>query len=158
MSIQFETRFQHEYIEDFDDGECIFEEGDTGRDLYIIQSGSVQIRKKTGSHEFDLTVFNKGDFFGDMALLQSLPRYASAYAKGKTRLLILKPAGFLLKIRRDPTFAFEMIQQLSYRVKMTNDRLLELIKRHEIPKDDVQKILNTLGGASGSGDKGPHNP
>lgn len=150
MSIQFETRFQHEYIEDYEDGECIFEEGDTGRDLYIIQSGSVQIKKKTNDSEFEMTVFQKGDFFGDMALLQSLPRYASAYAKGKTRLLILKPAGFLLKIRRDPTFAFEMIQQLSYRVKMTNDRLLALVQEHHIPKNEVQNLLNTLGGSGGS--------
>jgi CRP/FNR family cyclic AMP-dependent transcriptional regulator len=153
MPITIETKFQHEYLEDYEDGECIFEEGDTGRDLYIIQSGSVQIRKKTTEDEIELTTFNKGDFFGDMALLQSLPRYASAYAVGKTRLLILKPAGFLMKIRRDPTFAFEMLQQLSFRVKVTNDRLLELVNRHHIPKDDLQNLLNTLRGAGG-----PNNP
>jgi CRP-like cAMP-binding protein len=147
MSVKFETKFQHEYFEDYEDGECIFEEGDTGRDLYIIQSGSVRIKKKSSNEELEMTVFNKGDFFGDMALLQSLPRYASAYSVGKTRLLILKPAGFLLKIRRDPTFAFEMLQQLSFRVKVTNDRLLELVTRHKIPKDDVQSLLNALRGA-----------
>jgi len=144
--MKLETRFQHEYLEEFEDGECIFEEGDTGRDLFIIQYGSVQIRKKTSTKEIEMTVFNKGDFFGDMALLQSLPRYAAAYAVGKTRLLILKPAGFLLKIRRDPTFAFEMLQQLSYRVKMSNDRLLELVNRHQIPVDEVQKLLKVIGG------------
>jgi CRP-like cAMP-binding protein len=153
MSVKIESRFQYEYLEDFEDGECIFEEGDTGRDLYIIQSGSVQIRKKTASHEFEMTVFKKGDFFGDMALLQSLPRYAGAYAIGKTKLLILKPAGFLLKIRRDPTFAFEMIQQLSYRVKMTNDRLLELVQRHEIPMEDVQNLLKAIGGGGTGGEQ-----
>ena len=146
MSMKLETRFQHEYLEEFEDGECIFEEGDTGRDLFIIQLGSVQIRKKTTTKEIEMTVFNKGDFFGDMALLQSLPRYAAAYAVGKTRLLILKPAGFLLKIRRDPTFAFEMLQQLSYRVKLSNDRLLELINRHQIPVEEVQKLLKLIGG------------
>jgi len=153
MSVKFETRFQHEYLEDYEDGECIFEEGDTGRDLYIIQSGSVQIRKKTETHEFEMTIFKKGDFFGDMALLQSLPRYAAAYAVGKTRLLILKPAGFLLKIRRDPTFAFEMLQQLSYRVKMTNDRLLGLVSRHHIPMDEVQQLLKAIGGGSTGGEQ-----
>lgn len=153
MSVKFESRFQHEYLEDFDDGECIFEEGDTGRDLYLIQFGSVQIRKKTSTHEFEMTVFKKGDFFGDMALLQSLPRYASAYAVGKTRLLILKPAGFLLKIRRDPTFAFEMLQQLSYRVKMTNDRLLELVSRHQIPLNDVQQLMKAIGGSGTGGEQ-----
>ena len=151
MSLKRETRFEHEVLEDYEDGECIFEEGDTGRDLYIVQSGVVQILKKTrGAASIEMARFKKGDFFGDMALLQSLPRYASAYAKGKTRLLILKPAGFLLKIRRDPTFAFEMLQQLSYRVKMSNDRLLHVVEKHQMPVEEIQEILMILGG---NGDK-----
>jgi CRP/FNR family cyclic AMP-dependent transcriptional regulator len=150
MSIKRETRFEHEFLEDYEDGECIFEEGDTGRDLYIVQSGSVQILKKTKtSAMIEMATFKKGDFFGDMALLQSLPRYASAYAKGKTKLLILKPAGFLLKIRRDPTFAFEMLQQLSYRVKMSNDRLLHVVEKNAMPVSEIQEILKILGGAGG---------
>jgi CRP-like cAMP-binding protein len=146
MSLKRETRFEHEYTEDFDDGECVFEEGDTGRDLYIVQSGSVQIIKKTKEGPFEIAIFKKGDFFGDMSLLQSLPRYASAFAKGKTKLLILKPAGFLLKIRRDPTFAFEMLQQLSWRVKMSNDRLFHFVEEHNIPASEVQSVLKLLGG------------
>lgn len=148
MRLSPSTRFQHETLEDFEDGECVFEEGDTGRDLYIVQYGSVQIRKKTSAGEIEMAVFGKGDFFGDMALLQSLPRYAGAYVVGKTRLLILKPAGFLLKIRRDPTFAFEMLQQLSYRVKMSNDRLIEVMQKHKLPKEEIQTILKALGGTS----------
>ena len=148
LNLQSEARFKHEILEDFEDGEVIFEEGDTGRDLYIVQSGSVRITKKTSDTPIEMAVFKKGDFFGDMALLQSLPRYASATAIGKTRLLILKPAGFLMKIRRDPTFAFEMIQQLSYRVKMSNDRLLQTVEKHKIPLRDVQALLNILGGNS----------
>jgi CRP/FNR family cyclic AMP-dependent transcriptional regulator len=150
MSIKRETRFQHEVIEEFENGECIFEEGDNGRDLYIIQQGAVQIRKKVKDQEIEMAVFKKGDFFGDMALLQSLPRYAGAYAMGNTKLLILKPAGFLLKIRRDPTFAFEMLQQLSYRVKMSNDRLLEVVAKNQVPLEEVQSILTILGGGSDS--------
>jgi len=148
MARNTENRFEHEFIEDYEDGACIFEEGDTGRDLYIIQSGAVQIKKNTPKGQINMAVFKKGDFFGDMALLQSLPRYASAFAVGETKLLILKPAGFLMKIRRDPTFAFEMLQQLSFRVKMSNDRLLEVLKRNQIPMEEIQGILNLLGGGS----------
>ncbi len=148
MARNTENRFEHEFIEDFENGACIFEEGDTGRDLYIIQAGAVQIKKNTPNGQINMAVFKKGDFFGDMALLQSLPRYASAYAVGETKLLILKPAGFLMKIRRDPTFAFEMLQQLSFRVKMSNDRLLEVLKRNQIPMEEIQGILNLLGGGS----------
>ena len=150
MRFNTQARFEHENLQDYEDGECIFEEGDTGRDLYIVQYGSVQIRKRTPAGEIEMAIFGKGDFFGDMSLLQSLPRYAGAYAQGKTRVLALKPGGFLLKIRRDPTFAFEMLQQLSYRVKMSNDRLLEIMQRNKLPMEEVQMVLRTLGGGGGS--------
>lgn len=140
------TRFEHEQIEEFQDGDCIFEEGDTGRDLYIVQSGAVSVVKKTSADPIFIAEFTKGDFFGDMALLQSIPRYASAYAKGTTRLLVLKPAGFLLKIRRDPTFAFEMLQQMSLRIKVTNDRLVELVQKFQIPREQVHEVLASVNG------------
>lgn len=141
-----EAKFEHELEQLFADGECIFEEGDIGRDLYVVQSGSVRILKKVQNELIELARFDKGDFFGDMALLQSIPRYAGAYAVGETKLLILRPGGFLLKIRRDPTFAFEMLQQMSLRVKVSSDRVLELINKFNLPRDEVQKLLLALNG------------
>jgi CRP-like cAMP-binding protein len=141
-----ENRFEHEHIESYKDGDCIFAEGDLGRDLFIVQAGGVRVMKDTGAEKIEIASFQKGEFFGDMALLQSIPRYAGAFARGDTRLLILKPAGFLLKIRRDPTFAFEMLQQMSLRVRVSNDRLIEIISKFNLPKDEVQKILQALSG------------
>ncbi len=144
-----EARFEHEMVETYVDGQCVFAEGDVGRDLYIVQSGEVKILKKVQTELVELASFTKGDFFGDMALLQSLPRYAAAHASGnETRLLILKPAGFLMKIRRDPTFAFEMLQQMSLRVKISNDRVIELIEKFKLPREEVQNLLLTLNGKS----------
>lgn len=145
MQFQREKLFEHEMIEEYKDGDSIFEEGDLGRDLYIVQEGAVRITKKTPTGEVELTRFKKGDFFGDMALLQSLPRYAGAAAVGDTRLLILKPAGFLLKVRRDPTFAFEMLQQLSWRVKTSSDILLQVVQKVNLPADELQRILASVG-------------
>ena len=141
-----EDRFSYEQIEDYEDGEVIFEEGDVCRDLYIVRSGQVKIKKNTPQGSIEIAEFSKGDFFGDISLLQSLPRYAGAYAKGTTQLLVLAPAGFLLKIRRDPTFAFEMLQQMSLRVKVSSDRVLEMMKTFNIAPEHVQKLMNALNG------------
>lgn len=127
MNLELDRRFSHEHIREYADGELIFQEGDEGRELYIIQEGQVVIRKQTAVGEVVMVEFARGDFFGDMALLQAIPRYASAYSKGKSRILILQPGGFLLKIRRDPTFAFEMIQQLSARVKFSSEKYIEAL-------------------------------
>ena len=144
MSIDIERRFTHEHIVEFEDGEMIFNEGDEGRELYIIQEGSVQIKKMSPVGELILAQFERGDFFGDMALLQSIPRFASAYSKGKSRVLILQPGGFLLKIRRDPTFAFEMLQQLSARVKNSSEKFIEAVSAGKISSPIAQDILNTM--------------
>lgn len=146
MEIDLNSRFKHHTVENFQDGDCVFSEGDDGRNLYIVQSGQVRILKKMGDKEVELAVFDRGDFFGDMGLLQNIPRYAGAFAVGPTRLLVLGRAGFLLKMRRDPTFAFEMLQQLSHRIKVSNDRLGALIHKFNLPTDEIQKVLKDLNG------------
>lgn len=146
MSLINDGRFANEKIISFDQGEIIFSEGDESRDLFIIQEGEVGIYKKTDKGEIKLAAFKKGDFFGDMALLQGGSRFAGARAQSKTTVLVLQPGGFLLKIRRDPTFAFEMLQSLSYRIKVSNDRLLGVIEKGGIQKEMVEEILKTIGG------------
>jgi CRP/FNR family cyclic AMP-dependent transcriptional regulator len=141
-----DTKVTHEKVVLYDDGEDVFVEGDTSRDLFIIQEGEIEIFKKSPLGELKLAVFKRGDFFGDMALLQGGHRFAGAKAKGKTKLLVIQPGGFLLKIRRDPTFAFEMLQALSLRIKVSNERLLEVIQKGNIPKDKVEEILQMLSG------------
>lgn len=136
--------FQHESVTLYADGETIFEEGETGRDIYIIQEGAVEILKKTTLGEISLAKFSRGEFFGELGLVHSLPRSAHAVARGETKLIVLQPGGFLLKIRRDPTFAFEMIQQLSHRVKISNDRLVEFIDKTPITPGELESILTDI--------------
>ena len=76
-----------------------------------------------------------------MSLLESLPRSATARARGKTRLLAIHPGGFLLKIRRDPTFAFEMLQTLSRRIRYTNDNLMKELNRDGASADSLKAII-----------------
>lgn len=140
MAINLNSRFKFEQVREFVDGELIFNEGDQGRELYIISEGEVVIKKVTDKGSIELAHFSRGDFFGDMALLQGIPRFASAYSKGKSKILIIQPGGFLLKIRRDPTFAFEMLQQLSLRVKNSSERFIEAINKHNLNEELIEHL------------------
>jgi CRP/FNR family transcriptional regulator, cyclic AMP receptor protein len=71
-----------------------------------------------------LAVLEKGDFFGEMSLLEGLPRDASAIAVGTTQVLVMSSGALLVRLRRDPTFAFELLRRLSGRVRALNARLL----------------------------------
>jgi CRP-like cAMP-binding protein len=72
-------------------GEVLFMEGDIGRALFILESGKVELAKKdaaTGENRVIFTV-SSGDFFGEMALLEQMPRTATATAAERAKLHLL---------------------------------------------------------------------
>jgi CRP-like cAMP-binding protein len=74
-------------------GEYIFYQGDPGIGLYIIREGEVLITRESDNGEkITLAVFQNGDFFGELALVDNDKRSASAIAKSDTKLsVIFKP-------------------------------------------------------------------
>lgn len=71
-------------------GEVVFVEGDIGRALFILESGKVELtRRSADGSPVLLYTLKPGEFFGEMALLESLPRSATATAAEPTRLHLL---------------------------------------------------------------------
>jgi len=105
------------------DGETIVRVGDAGAEMYVIKTGRVRISRPMAGRDVVLSELGPGDFFGEMSLLESLPRDADAVAVGETRLLVLNAGSLLVRLRRDPTFALEMLHRLSGRVRTLNAEL-----------------------------------
>src|SRR5580692_2834897 len=61
-------------------GEKLFEEGDPGGSMYVIQSGRVRLLRRLGQTEVVIALFGPGEVFGEMAVLEGLPRTATAVA------------------------------------------------------------------------------
>jgi len=116
--------FSPDSLREYGDGDIIFREGEASFEMYVVQSGTVVVSKAG----VELAHLTRGDFLGEMSLLESLPRSATVTALGPARLLCIQPGGFLLKIRRDPTFAFELLQSLSRRIRQANERGLEELR------------------------------
>ena len=92
--------------------------------MFVVRSGQVEISKQNGDGgKVVLVTLGQGDFFGEMSLLESLPRDADAVALTDTTLLVVTQGGLLLRLRRDPTFALEMLHALSGRLRSMNARL-----------------------------------
>jgi len=108
-----------------DAGEFVFRQGDKGIDLYVIQSGAVEISRGEGDERVVMATLRQGAFFGEMSVLESMPRDADAIAVTRTDLLVITQGGLLIRLRRDPTFAVEMLHQLSGRVRALNQQLEE---------------------------------
>lgn len=120
---------RHHEVQVFQNGEIVVREGEETREMFIIREGRVEILKNVDGQHVRLAVLDRGSFFGEMSLLEGLPRSATARAVGPTTLLVLRPGSLLMQLRRDPTFAFELLQQMSRRIRELNDKLVVEVSR-----------------------------
>jgi CRP-like cAMP-binding protein len=97
-------------------GTMLFAEGEPGEELYIIQQGSVKIAKIVDNNEVLLAVLKTGDIFGEMALLESKPRVASAVAYEDCVVLAVNHSNFVKMISSQPQMIARLTTLLSERI------------------------------------------
>jgi len=108
-------------------GDVIVREGDVGNRFYLILSGSVRVSKGLGTPEqVELAVLKQGDFFGEMCILETLPRAATVVAVGKTSLFCLSSLTFLHLYDTMPKqyglLLLNMARDLSRRIRRLDER------------------------------------
>jgi uncharacterized membrane protein len=105
-------------------GAVLFRAGDEGDAMYLIEQGTVRIcvRAKDG-HEVTLTELHRGDFFGEMALLDGKPRSADARVAEDARLAVLSREHFLSFVGSNPNVGLEMLTALANRLRHTDELL-----------------------------------
>ncbi|WP_020613924.1 ATP-binding protein [Sediminispirochaeta bajacaliforniensis] len=133
----------------FSAGEVVFWENDEADRFYIIMSGEVEVWKGYGSDQADmLAVHGPGHLFGEMALVDELPRSATVKSRGNTRVLYIGQDEFQKILQEKPTVAFAIVKSLSAMVRKSNDTFLEDLrernKRLEIANRDLQTAQSEL--------------
>ncbi|HEU5245691.1 MAG TPA: DUF1003 domain-containing protein [Candidatus Udaeobacter sp.] len=102
----------------------LFRAGDEGDAWFFIERGKVRISvQATDGHEVTLTELGRGDFFGEMALLDGQRRSANAIVAEDARLAVLSREHFLSFMRSTPNVALEMLTALSNRLRHTDELL-----------------------------------
>lgn len=125
----------------FKAGDLIVKEGEHGAEMFVIRSGKVAVSREVNGTDVAVATLDRGDFFGEMSLLESMPRSASARAIEDTTLLVLRPGGLQLKLTRDPTFAFEMLQRMSGKLRQTTEQLAELLRQRDAGDDAIHSVI-----------------
>jgi len=115
-----------EYVVRFRRGEMIFSEGDPGTEMYIVQSGTVEIFKQNGDARLSLAVMEKGDFFGEMALIGSEPHGNGAVAREDCELIEINSTLFDKMIRGNTEIAVRMLRKMSLRLRDATRRLEQM--------------------------------
>lgn len=115
--------------ESFKSGDTIFPEEAPGDKMFVIKTGSVKILKKVKGKENTLAVLNQGEFFGEMALLDGLPRSAAAKANADTTVLTITRDNYNSLRQRYPQTALKIIDIL---IKVLSNRLRQANKNLEV--------------------------
>lgn len=105
-------------------GEHIFKEGDLGTHFYIVHSGKVEIfsQDKNGK-KIHYSFVEKGEAFGEFALLDKKPRSASARAVSDTVLFRVSEKGYEQLLSEIPDWAVNMMRSFIARLKLMNEQL-----------------------------------
>lgn len=141
----------------FRQGETIFQQGDSGQMLYLIESGLVRIYVQSeDGQEMSVNVCGPGDLFGELSVIDEEPRSASVVAMEDTVVHLLSRERFREHMRRSPQLALDVLKALSVRVRYSTRqvgnltlldisgrlarKLLELAQLHGVVEPDGVRI------------------
>lgn len=135
MSDPLFARFGREY----QPGDVLFREGESGDVMFVVQSGAVRISKAVAGDDKVLAVLGPGEFLGEMAILNGKPRTATATVTEPTRCLVIEAKTLESMVARNAEIALRLIKKLAKRLDSA-DTLVEILM-HKDPKARVMLAL-----------------
>ena len=123
-------------------GVVLFQEGDRGAQMYVIRTGKVSIFKRIGDTEITLAVLGPGEFFGEMALLEGLPRSAGATVVEDSQLIEVDQASFETLLKKNSEVALRLLRRLSARLREADRQIQSLMSRSGAAR--ALSLLKTL--------------
>lgn len=106
------------------EGYYFFEQGASGESMFVILKGKVSIWVKNNNKKNQyITTLRPGDFFGEMSLLEKMPRSASALAEDDCLVVEIYDRHFKDFLEMSPDFSYRMLKSLSKRLRKTNELL-----------------------------------
>jgi CRP/FNR family cyclic AMP-dependent transcriptional regulator len=113
---------------DFAAGTVLFEEGDVGTEMFVIHEGHVRLTRGKGNLETTLAVLPPGEFFGEMAIVTSQPRSATATLVEPSKLLVLDSGTFESMVRNNAEIALRIIRKMATRLQAANNQIDILLR------------------------------
>jgi CRP/FNR family transcriptional regulator, cyclic AMP receptor protein len=138
------------------EGETLFQAGEPGEALFVVQSGEIELYiKDVTGQKIVLTVASAGDVFGELSLLDSGPRTATAIALDESELLVLDRGDLLLLFQKKPDAALHMLAAMSGMTRKADELLKTRVSRNvneEVEQHStiIQRIADWLAWFSGS--------
>lgn len=127
--------------EEYDEGEAIVTEDSWGNAVYFVTSGWVKIQRANGDREQTQVIYGRGDFFGEVAVLDEPPRACSAIALSGVELMTISAQRFIQTLFRDSQLHHKLLQLMVRRLRQAN---LRWQLRHHPPAAKLARLLISL--------------
>ena len=122
----------------FQPGDYIFKEGETGGYAYLLEEGSVEIVKLTPKGLSVLVTLQKGALFGEMAIIEGGLRSAGAKAATSVSVKEIDSSDFLAYIQGKPQVALNLLKRMSFNLRETNKKLTDAMRENEANRSVVE--------------------
>jgi len=142
---------------DFRAGDVLFREGERGEEMYVIQSGVVQILKTVGSasgasgvtEQRPLAALGRGEFVGEMALLNDKPRTATAVVLEDAKCLVIDRHTLEQMITSSAEIALRLVKKLARRLDSADEMIQILLN----PDPKARVLMSLKRHAEGFGEE-----
>ena len=137
-------------------GHTLFQAGDPGDSLFIVRTGEIELFiKDTAGQRIVLTTSGAGDMFGELAMLDTGPRTATALALTDSEVLVLDRGDLVLLFQRQPEAALHMLAALSGLTRKADELLRTRVSRNvneemEVHSTALLRIADWIAWFSGS--------
>ena len=123
-------------------GSVLFRAGDAGDALFLLEAGRVRMHlRDTDGDELTLAELARGDFFGEMALLDGKPRSANATVIEDARFAVLARNDFIEFVRANPDVTMKMLSAITERLRRTDELLRRRVSRNANEEEAARLTL-----------------
>lgn len=130
-----------QYTITFEKNEIVYNQSDSGSCMYVIKEGKVALCKVVNDQLEEFSELNKGDFFGELSILELSPRMETAKAKTDCSVVVIHRGTFVKMLKANMEIAIRMLQKLSSKLMDAENRCDELYRRFS--KLEGQQALTT---------------
>ena len=126
---------------DYEQGGIIFQQGEEGSSLFVIEEGAVEISYGEGRARVVLATLFTGQYFGELSLFDGSPRSATASAAKRSRLIRLDRDDLVDFVNKNPNAALRIIAEMSDRLRQTNELMSQQVARNVLDEADEHMTL-----------------
>lgn len=126
-------------LEHYEDGAIIFKEGSYGNEMYVIESGHVDIIRTRDGKNIKLARLGPDDFFGELSFFGNYPRSASAKSDGRSSIYTVNKDSFLKLI--NDNVVWNILNKLGERIRLNDDKIEQLMISDQLRKDHLKTVI-----------------